>query len=125
MVAQFLYIDDVNINLTSVAFASRPIFTPSTFWSAIQARSSRPTSGIQPRHRVPVTSPQPPNPPTGSARGRFFTSRNRPQVATNNSRPFTGGVANSSTRLALRPLMSQAENDELLPHRFRAGGCLA
>ena len=46
-------------------------------------------------------------------------------IATNNSRPFTGGVVNSSTRLALRPLMSQAENDELLPHRFRGGGCLA
>jgi hypothetical protein len=56
------YIDDVNINLTGVAFASSRIFTLSTFGSGnTRARLSRPASGTQRRHRVPVTSPQPPD----------------------------------------------------------------
>jgi hypothetical protein len=60
--AQFPHIDDVNINLTGVAFASSRIFTPSTFGSAIQARGHLGQyRGIRRSHRVPVTSPQPPD----------------------------------------------------------------
>src|SRR5215467_3611971 len=70
------YIDDVNINLTGVAFASSRIFTLSTFGSAIQAR------GHLGQHRafnVAIASRSPPpSPPTGFARGRFFTSKDRP-----------------------------------------------
>ena len=54
------HIDDVNIHLTGVAFPGSRIFTLSTFRNT-SARSSRPASGIQHRHRpaIPVTFPDP------------------------------------------------------------------
>jgi len=77
------YIDDVNINLTGVAFASSRIFTLSTFGSAIHAR------GHLGQHRafnVAIASRSPPpSPPTGFARGRFFTSKNRPHCHRNST----------------------------------------
>src|SRR5262245_30323592 len=73
------YIDAVNIRLTGVAFAGRHIFTLSILGGAIQARGrlSRASNiAIATRFRDPGHAP---NPRTGFARGRFFTSRSRPQ----------------------------------------------
>jgi hypothetical protein len=56
--APFPYIDDVNINLTGLAFASSRMFTPSIFGSAIhaiQTRTGHPT--------LPSRSRSPPQPP--------------------------------------------------------------
>ena len=96
--AQFPHIDDVNINLTDVAFASSRIFTLSTFGSAIQALDRL---GIQRRHRVPVTSP--PQPPDRVARGRFFPSKDRPHWY-RNPRLFT-----ESGRELIKPRSRAAE----------------
>jgi hypothetical protein len=81
--AQFPYIDDVNINLTGIAFASSHIFTLSTFGSAIQTRGYL---GQYRASNVAIASrSSPPNPPTGFARGRFFTSKSRPHCHRNST----------------------------------------
>src|SRR5262249_21980850 len=78
---QFPNIDDVNINLTGVAFASTHIFTLSTFGNAIQARGH---VGQYRASDVAIASRSPPpSPPTGFARGRLFTSKSRPHCHRN------------------------------------------
>src|SRR5262245_63725225 len=74
------YIDAVNIRLTGVAFAGRHIFTLSILGGAIQREvvsAGHQTSPSQLDSAIPVTPP--PTPRTGFARGRFFTSKSRPQ----------------------------------------------
>src|SRR5262249_34837200 len=72
------YIDDVNINLTDVALAGRCIFTLSIFGSAIQTRGSLGRLRASNIAIADSAIPVPPTPRTGFARGRFFTSKNRP-----------------------------------------------
>jgi len=69
-------IDNVNIDLTGVVFASSRIFTLSILGSAIQARGHL---GQYRASNIAIASRSPPpSPPTGFARGRFFTSKDRP-----------------------------------------------
>src|SRR5262249_8146290 len=79
IIAAHSYIDAVNIRLTGVAFAGRHIFTLSILGGAIQARSRlgwASNIAIATKFRDPGHAP---NPRTGFARGRFFTSKSRPQ----------------------------------------------
>jgi hypothetical protein len=78
----FPYIDDVNIRLTGVAFAASRIFTLSTFGTQYKREFVSVSIGasniaIATKFRDPGHLS--PDPPTGFARGRFFTSKSRPQ----------------------------------------------
>src|SRR5262245_24321942 len=122
------YIDDVNINLTGVTFASSRIFTLSTFGSAIQARGH---VGQYRASDVAIASRSPtPSPPTGCARGRFFASEEpaalppqlhecSPKVAVNSLiiGPFGAGSerrAGYASGTARRPSVMRAIEDGAL-----------
>jgi len=95
MVAQFPYIDDVNIRLTGVAFPGNRIFTLSTFGSARQERgvsAGASNIAIATRFRDPG-HPQPPEP--GSRAAGSSPRRAGRNVATATHWPFTEMVVNS------------------------------
>src|SRR5262249_25106116 len=92
--AQFPYIDDVNINLTGVAFASSRIFTLSTFGSAIQARAHL---GRYRASNVAIASRSPPPAPRPGSRAAGSSPRTTGRIATATPRRHYGPCSHNES----------------------------